>query len=45
MIPLKSITSLNALTELWAELRQSARHELAGLVLTHDVGDLLAATP
>lgn len=36
-------TSLNVLTELWAELRQCARHELAGLVLTHNVGDLLSA--
>lgn len=34
---------LNVLTELWAELRQRARHELTGLVLTHNVGDLLSA--
>lgn len=31
------------LTELWAELGERARHELPGLMLTHDVGDLLSA--
>lgn len=36
--------SSNVLTELWAELRQRARHEQAGLVSTHNVGDLLSTT-
>lgn len=40
----RSSGSLSALTELWAELRQRARHEPTGLVLAHDVGDLLSAT-
>lgn len=36
-------TCFRLLTELWAELRKCVRHELPGLMLTHDVGDLLSA--